>query len=93
APSSADTSSTSQPLRKLSFKEQKEWEGIEQHIADLEQRLDNVKQQISNAGSQYDAVRELFEEEQKLNEQLELTMERWGVLAEMVEQIERNRGQ
>jgi ATP-binding cassette subfamily F protein uup len=88
----SESATAAQSLRKLSFKDQKEWDGIEQHIADLEQRLEKVKGQITEAGSNYDAVRDLFEEEQKLNELLEQTMERWGILAEMVEQIERNRG-
>ncbi len=88
----SESATAAQSLRKLSFKDQKEWDGIEQHIAELEQRLEKVKGQITEAGSNYDAVRDLFEEEQKLGGLLEQTMERWGILAEMVEQIERNRG-
>jgi len=77
--------------RKLSFKEQKEWDEIEGKIADLEERLTEVKKQIERAGSDYGKVQELFGEEQRLSEQLEQAMERWTELSELVEEIAGNK--
>ncbi|NOU93786.1 ATP-binding cassette domain-containing protein [Paenibacillus sp. LMG 31456] len=77
--------------RKLSFKEQKEWDEIESKMATIENRLAEVKQGIERAGSDYGKVQELFAEEQLLTGQLEQTMDRWAELSELVEQIEANK--
>lgn len=82
----ADRRETARP-RKLSFKEQKEWDEIEGKIAGLEERIAAVKAGIESAGSDYGKVQELYEEEQKLSEELERTMDRWTELSELVEQI------
>lgn len=79
------------PLRKLSFKDQKDWDEIEGKIASLEERIAQVKRDIETAGSDYGKVQELYMEEQKLSEQLEQAMDRWAELSELVEQIERNK--
>ncbi|MFE5317384.1 ABC-F family ATP-binding cassette domain-containing protein [Paenibacillus sp. NPDC056579] len=73
--------------RKLSFKDQKEWDEIEGKIAAIEERLVTIKSEIERAGSDYGKVQELYVEEQKLTEQLEQTMDRWAELSELVEQI------
>ncbi|TDF99599.1 ABC-F family ATP-binding cassette domain-containing protein [Paenibacillus piri] len=73
--------------RKLSFKEQKEWDEIEGRIASIEERLAAVKQGIERAGSDYGKVQELFAEEQQLTGELEQAMDRWTELSELVEQI------
>ncbi|MFD0681717.1 MULTISPECIES: ABC-F family ATP-binding cassette domain-containing protein [unclassified Paenibacillus] len=77
--------------RKLSFKEQKEWDEIEGKIEKIENRLAEVKQGIERAGSDYGKVQELFAEEQQLSGQLEQTMDRWAELSELIEQIEANK--
>ncbi|WP_141335827.1 ABC-F family ATP-binding cassette domain-containing protein [Paenibacillus sp. tmac-D7] len=73
--------------RKLSFKEQKEWDEIEGKIADMEEKLAEVKRGIERAGSDYGKVQELYREEQELTEKLEQAMERWSELSELVESI------
>ncbi|WP_028548227.1 ABC-F family ATP-binding cassette domain-containing protein [Paenibacillus sp. UNC451MF] len=80
-----------QRARKLSFKEQKEWDEIEGKIATLEEKLDSVKKAIVQAGSDYGKVQDLYSEEQQLNEQLEQAMDRWTELSELVEQIAANK--
>ncbi|KEQ24385.1 ABC-F family ATP-binding cassette domain-containing protein [Paenibacillus tyrfis] len=77
--------------RKLSYKEQKEWDEIEDKIAGLEDRLAQVKQDIENAGSDYTKAQELFQEEQELTRRLEEAMERWTELSELVERIAQNK--
>ncbi|GMX64636.1 ABC-F family ATP-binding cassette domain-containing protein [Paenibacillus elgii] len=77
--------------RKLSYKEQKEWDEIEDKIAGLEDRLAQVKQDIENAGSDYTKAQELFKEEQELTQRLEEAMDRWTELSELVESIAQNK--
>ncbi|NEW06499.1 ABC-F family ATP-binding cassette domain-containing protein [Paenibacillus sp. SYP-B3998] len=77
--------------KKLTFKEQKEWDDIENTIAALEEKAARLKQQIEAAGSDFDRVRDLFEEEQQTASELEKAMERWTYLSELVEEIERNK--
>ncbi|MCP3775690.1 ABC-F family ATP-binding cassette domain-containing protein [Paenibacillus sp. MZ04-78.2] len=77
--------------RKLSYKEQKEWDEIEDKIAGIEERLTQVKRDIENAGSDYTKAQELFQEEQELTQRLEEAMERWTELSELVESIAQNK--
>lgn len=74
--------------RKLSYNDQKEWDHIEQDIAELEEQLASVQQQIVEAASDYDRVQTLYEEERQLSEQLEHKMDRWTILSELVEQLD-----
>ncbi|MEK8128565.1 ABC-F family ATP-binding cassette domain-containing protein [Paenibacillus filicis] len=77
--------------KKLSFKDQKEWDEIEGRIASMEEQLEQVKRNIELAGSDYGKVQDLFREEQTLTEQLEQAMERWSELSELVESIAGNK--
>ncbi|WP_281887308.1 ABC-F family ATP-binding cassette domain-containing protein [Paenibacillus sp. YYML68] len=86
----SDSQSSAKP-KKLSFKDQKEWDEIEDKIAAMEQRLGELKREIEQAGSNYGKVQELFREEQEITEKLEQTMERWTELSELVEAIAQNK--
>jgi ATP-binding cassette subfamily F protein uup len=77
--------------KKLTFKEQKEWDEIESTIASLEDKATSLKKQIESAGSDFDRVRDLYEQEQQTAADLETAMERWTYLSELVEEIERNK--
>jgi ABC transport system ATP-binding/permease protein len=68
--------------KKLTFKENRELEELEARIATAEKRLPEIEKDLSLYGSQAGKVNELFTEQQKLNEQLEIDMERWAELAE-----------
>lgn len=88
----ASTASEQQPKPKklkLSYKEQKEWEGIEDKIMQLEEEIAIVQKEIESAGSDFAKVQPLYEKEQALTSELEQTMERWEELSELVEQIEK----
>ncbi|MEC1717392.1 ABC-F family ATP-binding cassette domain-containing protein [Schinkia azotoformans] len=74
---------------KLSYKEQKEWEGIEDKIMQLEEEISTIQQEIASSGSDFAKVQPLYEKEQSLTTELEHTMERWEELSELVEQIEK----
>ncbi|UJF35946.1 ABC-F family ATP-binding cassette domain-containing protein [Paenibacillus hexagrammi] len=88
--SSADATTKTIP-KKLTFKEQKEWDEIEDRIAALEDKISTLKQQIESAGSDFDKVRDLYEDEQQTAAELEQAMERWTYLSELVELIEQNK--
>ncbi|MEC1696329.1 ABC-F family ATP-binding cassette domain-containing protein [Schinkia azotoformans] len=74
---------------KLSYKEQKEWEGIEDKIMQLEEEISTIQQEIASSGSDFAKVQPLYEKEQSLTTELEQIMERWEELSELVEQIEK----
>ena len=74
--------------RKLSFKEQREWETIEADIAALEQSIGDLEQEIGKSATNYTRLNELMEEKSAREAQLEERMERWMYLNELVEQIE-----
>ena len=74
--------------RKLSFKEQREWETIEADIAALEQSIGDLEQEIGKSATNYTRLNELMGEKSAREAQLEEKMERWMYLNELVEQIE-----
>jgi len=77
-----------QRTRKLSYKDQKEWEEIESRIAALEERSALLKQEIVEAGSDFERAQKLYEEEQQVSAQLEQAIERWAELSALLEELE-----
>lgn len=69
--------------RKLSFKEQREWETIEADIAALEQSIGDLEQEIGKSATNYTRLNELMEEKSAREAQLEEKMERWMYLNEL----------
>ena len=69
--------------KKLSFKEQKELEEIEQTIAEKENEVDELTKQmnVTNAAD-YIKIQELSERIEKINKELEQIMVRWVELSE-----------
>ena len=68
---------------KLSFKEQRELDGIEDVIAGVERELGEVREKIGLAGSDYLALQDLSRKQQELEQRLEELMERWTYLNEL----------
>lgn len=81
---------TKKPV-KLSYKDQREWEVIEEEIAALEEKIEQLGEQIVEAGSDSMKVQELFQEQQETEAALEKKMERWEELSLMIEEIENSR--
>ncbi len=77
--------------KKLSYKEQKEWVGIEDVIATLEERREELQKEIEQAGSDLDRVQHAYQEQQKLEKDLEQAMERWTELSLLIEEIEKTK--
>lgn len=90
APSSEKVVYKKDKKKRLSYKEQQEWEQIEDKIADLEERKTQLEQEIAAAGSDIGKVTELYKEQEQVENKLEETMERWEELSLLVEEIEQN---
>ncbi|MDR7871218.1 MAG: ABC-F family ATP-binding cassette domain-containing protein [Tissierellaceae bacterium] len=73
---------------KLSFNEQREWDVIDEEIANLEEKMDNIDKEIEACATDYVKLQELLNEKELIEQQLEEKMDRWVYLSELVEQIE-----
>lgn len=73
---------------KFTFKEQKEFEEIDEKIEEKELQLEEIQQQVNNSGSNFMLLQELLATEGKLKEELEFLMDRWTYLNEINEQIQ-----
>jgi ATP-binding cassette subfamily F protein uup len=73
---------------KFTYKEQKEYEGIDSEIEGLEQRLEDVETQIEKSATDYEKLKDLMEEKERLTKELDHKMERWVYLNDLAEQIE-----
>ena len=77
---------------KFTFKEQREFDTIEEDIAALEEELAQVEQDMTAAGSDYVKVQELSDRQTALNAQLEEKMDRWVYLTDLAEKIAAQEG-
>ncbi|HLR67482.1 ABC-F family ATP-binding cassette domain-containing protein [Virgibacillus alimentarius] len=84
-----ETRSSTKQKRKLSYKEQKEWESIEDEIIGLEEKVNDIQQEVAEAGSDLEKVQELYKEQQEIEAVLEDKVERWEELSLLVEELER----
>ncbi|WP_243355175.1 ABC-F family ATP-binding cassette domain-containing protein [Bacillus litorisediminis] len=73
--------------KKLSYKDQLEWDGIEDKIAGLEEKISELDEELAAAGSDFGKIQKLMEQKTELETELERTMERWEELALMVEEL------
>ncbi|MFC4766550.1 ABC-F family ATP-binding cassette domain-containing protein [Effusibacillus consociatus] len=81
---------SSRPL-KLSFKEQREYDTIEETVAELEAKLSEVQDELAKGGTDYTRLQKLMEEQSMLESELNAAVERWAELSELVEEISRNK--
>lgn len=90
-----ETTTAEQPQKnkpkKLSYKDQKEWENIEDKIMELEEKKEVLEQQIIEAGSDFGKIQKLMDEQKQIETDLDKTMERWEELSLLVEEIEKNK--
>src|SRR5215207_1881413 len=82
-PAGRQSSAPPPAKRKLSFNERKELEVTENRIQDSERRLNEVEAELSANASDAHVVHRLYEEREKLTEQLARDLERWAELAEL----------
>lgn len=72
---------------KMTYKEQREFETINDVIEKLENRLDEISKEIGKSESNYVKLQELTDEQQKVESELENAMDRWVYLNELNEKI------
>ena len=72
---------------KMSYKEQKEYETIEEDIALLEEKIEKCDAEILKYGSDFVKLRELGEERDRLEKELEEKMNRWEYLEDLNDRI------
>lgn len=73
---------------KLSYNEQREWDVIDEEIADLEQKISNLNDDMEKYSTDYTKLEELLKEKETIEEKLDEKMDRWVYLSELVEEIE-----
>ena len=73
---------------KFSFKEQREFETIDDDMAALEAKIADCQAKQSTCGSDYVKLQELMEEQKTLEAALEEKTERWMYLMELKEKID-----
>ncbi len=76
---------------KFTFKEQREYDEIDDIIAELEGKIQDVETKISEAASDYVLLQELLAQKEDLEKQLDEKMQRWVYLNELAEEIEKNK--
>ena len=73
---------------KFSYKEQREFDTIDDDIASLEAQIAQCEEQQSLCGSDYLKLQELTEQQKQMEAQLEEKTERWMYLTELKEKID-----
>lgn len=89
AEQSGNTQAGSAPREKLkfTFKEQREYEGIDEAIEQAEQQLTDLSAQMEAAFADSGRLQELVEKQRQAEAELERLMERWTYLNELAEKI------
>ncbi|MBC8584037.1 ABC-F family ATP-binding cassette domain-containing protein [Youxingia wuxianensis] len=72
---------------KFSYKEEREFETIDEDIAAMEEKICQLDQEIEAQGSDYQKLQELLDKKKELSQQLEEKLERWTYLNELAEKI------
>lgn len=73
---------------KFTFKEQREYETIDQDIADLEEKLQSLEEEIMANATNSGKLNQLMKEKEEAEAALEEKMDRWVYLTDLAEQIE-----
>lgn len=76
---------------KFTYKEQKDWDTIEDQIAALEEKIGSLEGQIAANAKDFVKLNELMKEKEQAEAQLEERMERWMYLQEKYDEITASR--
>lgn len=80
-----------QPKLKFTYKEQREYETIDDDIAQIEAKIEALDKEMEECASQYSKLTEITEEKESLENQLEEKMDRWVYLNDLAEKIEQQK--
>lgn len=81
-------SKNKEKLLKFTYKEQKEFETIDEDIEKLEEKIVELDGQISKCATDFIKLNEFMQEKEKTEAQLSDKMERWVYLNDLAERIE-----
>lgn len=73
---------------KFTFKEQKEFDTIDEEISKLEEKIETLDKDMAKNSSNYGKLNELMKEKESVQEMLDQKYERWEYLNEIAEAIE-----
>jgi len=73
---------------KFTFKEQKEFDNIDEDISKLEEKIENLEKDMTKNSSNYGKLNELMKVKEESQKELEHKYERWEYLNEIAEAIE-----
>lgn len=73
---------------KFSFKEQKEYEQIDEVIEEIENKISKVEKDIENTVTDYEKLQKFIKEKEELELELAEKYERWEYLNELAQRIE-----
>lgn len=76
---------------KFTFKEQKEFEQIDEIIACLESEIKEIHIKINESSSDFERLQELLTRQAELENKLDEAMGRWEYLNELADEIEKNK--
>lgn len=76
---------------KFSYKEQREFDSIDEEIAKLEEKIEELDVQMAKSASEYSKLQELMNKKAEVESNLEFKYERWEYLNELAAQIEENK--
>ena len=85
---SKDSWKTKSDKLKFTYKEQCEYDVIDDVIAKLEERIDGVEKELVKEASNFERLQELMEQKTALEAELAAQMERWVYLSDLAERIE-----
>ena len=89
--SSVDKNKNKGKVLKFSFKEQREFETIDEEIMTLEEKIEELDSLMAKHASEYGRLQELIEEKANVEEELAFKYERWEYLNELATQIVENK--
>jgi ATP-binding cassette subfamily F protein uup len=72
---------------KFTYKEQREFESIDDVIAELEEKIEQAERKMAEAFSDYTYLQQLSEEKEELEDKLDQATDRWVYLNELNEEI------
>lgn len=70
--------------KKLTFKEQKEWETIEDDISKVEEKIMAAEKEVELAGADFEKLQKATTQLELMNEQYNTLIERWSYLQEII---------
>lgn len=76
---------------KFSYREQKEYEEIDETIALLEDKISDIEGKLESASSNHVLLQELLSEKEIKEKELEQKMERWVYLNDLADKIEKSK--